>query len=269
MLLAQYLLVSQTASYRSQLPQPVPRWNTPRVELPPLRLLAILLLPPPLPEWLPKLTTTLSAPSAPLLSPPTAPAAAAPVTPSAKPRRQRAGPLCDSCRLRKVKCTAVIVVLQPAELETLSTQHPSVAQFLQAPAGEGALECPLPGTEFLLVKVVSRDCADLVIRFLPCRACSCKLLPCEFSKGYIKNEYFPRSHLPSSKGVAKPRARALLVDLRTLALPPPLALRKLSCLGCRQRKVRCEFDSSHAECTNCQRRDRSCVMEQVRFRSIG
>lgn len=97
-------------------------------------------------------------------------------------RRQRLGPSCDSCRSRKVKCNAEIVVLSrffdPAkdllEFSLSSTQHDDLV---------ASNRCIKLNEEFNLIVSNAK-----LIKFKPCESCRAKSIACCFSKGYTKED---------------------------------------------------------------------------------
>ncbi|ODQ80333.1 hypothetical protein BABINDRAFT_7774 [Babjeviella inositovora NRRL Y-12698] len=106
-----------------------------------------------------------------------------------KSRRQRLGPSCDSCRLRKVKCNAEITVLSHEELLVLTQQAPSLFQRAP-PSSEDKYQVMggFPGAVgFLLIQVFSST-ENKFIKFKSCKACSNKKIDCLFSHGYVKTE---------------------------------------------------------------------------------
>ncbi|RCK65050.1 Sterol uptake protein 2 [Candida viswanathii] len=103
------------------------------------------------------------------------------ITTNAQPkRRQRLGPSCDSCRLRKVKCDAEISIVSPAELQLSAYAHLDLTSL-----SSGAVaSLNLHDEGYVLLYT-----ADKYVRFKSCKHCRCKLnVTCSFKNGYFKKK---------------------------------------------------------------------------------
>ncbi|CAN3374687.1 hypothetical protein DIURU_000083 [Diutina rugosa] len=247
-----------------------------------------------------------SAPSTPNLrgpSPHSSPSMAAPqsalmASPSSsssgaapRQRRQRLGPSCDSCRARKVKCDADVVIIAKSPAD-----GGALAEFDLSPADHEAVLAGAP--------VAVGDDATLVlshgklIKFKVCKSCAVKGLGCCFSKGFTKEDIMmnnkrrddgaaaasasPVSVVAAKKlrpaKIAKKRAPAASVTIASLtsalmaadsvsvvsAPAPALVLpstRKSSCFSCRKRKVKCAFNPAVSKCENCFKKGADCVFD--------
>lgn len=157
-----------------------------------------------------------------------------------KKRRQRMGPLCDSCRLRKVKCNAEVSMLGlvdesrdlPCDL-TRDEQSALLAGELVPRAGHGL--------------VLSNG---KLIKFKACLLCNTKGLRCCFSKGFTKED------MVNLKRAQEPFEKKGRVCKRSEA-----ATRKSSCAACRRRKVKCVMNSRANKCVGCLKKDSLCLFE--------
>lgn len=112
-------------------------------------------------------------------------------TGSTKKRRQRSGPLCDLCRIRKVKCDAEIVVLRDLAPAPVSPKLYKRRTFNPADYGmtpeyvrQKAAECGAgEGENYEYLQTPSR-----LVRFRGCGACVGRGVACLFSKGYTRAE---------------------------------------------------------------------------------
>lgn len=97
-------------------------------------------------------------------------------------RRQRLGPSCDSCRSRKVKCNAEIVVLSRFfdESKDLESYKLSADQTEELVSSKRSIKL---NEEFNLIVSNSK-----LIKFKPCESCKSKSITCCFSKGYTKED---------------------------------------------------------------------------------
>lgn len=153
-------------------------------------------------------------------------------------RRQRLGPSCDNCRVRKVKCNAEIIVLSN-DYNTYDLK-----QFNLSPEQHDDLLKSLPvylnddHSWELLVSV------DKLIKFKPCKSCHGKKLDCKFSKGFTKEDI-----LINKKNLKfKIDKNKKVVDNS----------RKSSCFNCRKRKIKCSINSHNDKCDNCFKRNSQC-----------
>lgn len=117
------------------------------------------------------------------------------VTKNSKKRRQRTGPSCDSCRVRKVKCDAEIVILK--DLKNSGSISPNGYRVIERfepkdySLTEKALEqiyrefyggAPDAETSsHMFIKTATK-----LIRFKSCTACKMRNGKCHFSKGFTR-----------------------------------------------------------------------------------
>lgn len=113
-------------------------------------------------------------------------------------RRQRLGPSCDSCRVRKVKCNAdiVIVLKDMAAAAETSTLYNKVdfAPLLK----QEVTSVPLD-SEYQLISSHNK-----LIKFKPCTNCTARTIDCCFSKGFTKEDMLhkkPSDNLSVSKAL--------------------------------------------------------------------
>lgn len=94
-------------------------------------------------------------------------------------RRQRLGPSCDSCRLRKVKCDAEIQIISSSELNE-NYSHLNLSDL-----SNGIIqEINLQNDGYVLL---FND--EKFIKFKSCKHCRCKLnVSCSFKNGYFKKK---------------------------------------------------------------------------------
>lgn len=216
---------------------------------------------------------------------------ALPLSLAPRQRRQRLGPLCDSCRARKVKCDADVVIIAK-----LPADAGALAEFDLSPADHQAV--------LLGAAVAVGDDNSLVlshgklIKFKVCKLCHVKGLSCCFSKGFTKEDIMMNNKrrddgvpaalalLVATVGakklrpakIAKKRAPTSLVTIALLTLAlmaadsvplvlapaPALVLpltRKLLCFSCRKRKVKCAFNLAVLKCENCFKKGAECVFD--------
>lgn len=100
-------------------------------------------------------------------------------------RRQRLGPSCDSCRLRKVKCNAEIIILSKDVKPNLVYgwfPHLNQQQMDNLLGGQLVNLIEDGGSYNLIIS------HDKLIKFKSCNSCKAKQLPCCFSKGFTKED---------------------------------------------------------------------------------
>ncbi|GMM38095.1 Sut2 protein [Saccharomycopsis crataegensis] len=132
---------------------------------------------------------------------------------TSKKRRQRSGPSCDSCRVRKVKCDAEIIILKefdhcsakypkstyhPSSIEVLNDFHPKDYGLsndqLQAIYQEYYQSYNSGKNNSQSPKIVKKEVSihrfvktpTKLIRFRPCSACNLRDGQCHFSKGFTR-----------------------------------------------------------------------------------
>ncbi|EGW32044.1 uncharacterized protein SPAPADRAFT_61141 [Spathaspora passalidarum NRRL Y-27907] len=208
-------------------------------------------------------------------------------------RRQRLGPSCDSCRLRKVKCDADIIILAKQNgLQSVALHHPNVALEEQLNALAQGQSIPINEEYNLIVT------NDKLIKFKSCHSCNLKQLPCCFSKGFTKEDIMSNkrsstatspamttttpSVIKKSKPVIKKKAlpkSSPIISAITQQLKPitPMAIasvkqelpeeqfaagRKSSCISCRKRKVRCVYNATLNKCEGCNKKKSDCVYDK-------
>lgn len=174
----------------------------------------------------------------------------------ARKRRQRLGPSCDSCRTRKVKCDAEIIILSKqastANLEEFFPSH-IVASLLENKQVE---------IEESANVIISND---KLIKFKSCKSCNAKNLPCCFGKGFTKedimlnNKKKPTSISSTSSGVSSTKSKISKKKPNVSSL----GSRKSSCSACRRRKIKCVFNDSLNKCEGCAKKDHSCLFENI------
>lgn len=192
--------------------------------------------------------TLLLALELPLLSP-----RATPATPSAeeKKRRQRMGPLCDSCRARKVKCNADVVMLTWHD-EKLS----AIAEYTLLPAREqqqvAAGELVQVAGDYVMVLLNHK-----LVKFKPCMLCASKGLACCFSKGFTKEDIVQTRRVSGLEALEEARPRSK----KRAGLPCERSSpRKSSCGACRRRKVKCQTTLA-GRCVGCVKKGILCSFE--------
>ncbi|XYA01354.1 general substrate transporter [Meyerozyma guilliermondii] len=187
-------------------------------------------------------------------------------------RRQRLGPSCDSCRSRKVKCDADILVLAKTPQE-MNFAHMKVSSTQINNLFNNNTPIKLDDDSFIIVA------NEKVIKFTPCKSCSAKGLPCSFSKGFTKEDIILNSKKSESttplkcrtsvSKVTKPRipeavspvAANLAVSVAGGAgvlASAGTSSRKSSCSLCRRRKVKCVYNASANKCDGCLKKSTNC-----------
>lgn len=203
---------------------------------------------------------------------------------SPKKRRQRAGPSCDSCRQRKVKCNSEIHILStiPGEFATNYQKfNLSESELSQLLAGQPV------NLENSVNKLIIQN--QKLVKYNSCKSCANKQLPCCFSKGFTKEDIIylakkstssPTSLSPilNSSKISKPRTLTPAISNITAATAtdtPNVVIkksikklnkedstnRKSSCNLCRQRKVKCIFNEQLGKCEGCNRKNKSCSFD--------
>ncbi|RLV83280.1 hypothetical protein JA9_003192 [Meyerozyma sp. JA9] len=217
----------------------------------------------------PSSVPTSSAPTSPALPP--SPKMAIMDAAGHTKRRQRLGPSCDSCRSRKVKCDADILVLAKCPQE-MNFAHMKVSSTQINNLFNNNTPIKLDDDSFIIVA------NEKVIKFTPCKSCSSKGLPCSFSKGFTKEDIIvnskksdsaaPLKRRPSVSKVTKPRIESASPVAATLAVSVARGAgvlasagsssRKSSCSSCRRRKVKCVYNASANKCDGCLKKSTSC-----------
>lgn len=162
-----------------------------------------------------------------------------------KKRRQRLGPSCDSCRARKVKCNAEVVLLSRNADDAEEVKELSESSKASLYSGE------IVPLEDSFSMVISNG---KLVKFKPCSSCATRELECCFSKGFTKEDivHSKRSISLSVVGERTPIA-SLKVKKREVA-----SARKSSCAACRKRKVKCVMNLKVGKCIGCVKKDSEC-----------
>lgn len=189
-------------------------------------------------------------------------------------RRQRLGPSCDSCRSRKVKCNAEIVVLSRNINidEDLNPFNLSISQINDLVN----LKHPVKIDAYNLI--ISNN---KLIKFKPCESCNARNLLCCFSKGFTKEDIVTNSKKIGSHADSDSDSSCESHDDRKLKLlspqlsadakikkpsKPDFAVvtnsRKLSCASCRKRKVKCVFNDALKKCDGCAKKGHECSFDK-------
>lgn len=172
---------------------------------------------------------------------------------SEKKRRQRLGPSCDSCRARKVKCNAEVVLLSRSIDEEEAEEMAGLDEAARSKLLGG--EAVSLGDGFSLVVSNGK-----LVKFRPCSSCSTRELDCCFSKGFTKEDimHSKRSSLLSAVGSisvnSSPKAPAKIKKRLEVAA----SARKSSCAACRKRKVKCVMNVKLNKCVGCVKKDLEC-----------
>lgn len=153
-------------------------------------------------------------------------------------RRQRLGPSCDSCRVRKVKCNAEIIMLSNdyknfnlKEFELTPQQVDDLINYKSISLGDMTWNLILSN--------------EKLIKFKSCNSCHAKHLDCKFSKGFTKEDIL----------VNKKTVRTNRSNMKKKSVDNS---RKSSCFNCRKRKIKCTMIESATKCENCERKNSSC-----------
>ncbi|KAF3987394.1 hypothetical protein FT663_03955 [Candidozyma haemuli var. vulneris] len=172
---------------------------------------------------------------------------------SEKKRRQRLGPSCDSCRARKVKCNAEVILLSRNVEEEEAEEMQSLGE-----ASRGKL---LAGEAVLLEESFSLVISNgKLVKFRPCSSCATRELDCCFSKGFTKEDivHSKRSSSLSAVGsvsvLSSPKAPSRVKKRSDVAA----SARKSSCAACRKRKVKCVMNVKLNKCVGCVKKDSEC-----------
>ncbi|RLV95102.1 Sterol uptake protein 2 [Spathaspora sp. JA1] len=218
--------------------------------------------------------------------------ASSPIMKARTKRRQRLGPSCDSCRLRKVKCDAdITIVIKQNGLQSVPDYYPNLVSDEQLRLlGQG--QSITIDNEFNLIVT-----NDKLIKFKSCHSCTLKQLPCCFSKGFTKEDIMNNKRSSSSsitvappvikksKPVIKKKAvekkSAIIQNIAQPQQSKPItpvivvapvkselsdeqfvAGRKSSCGSCRKRKVRCVFNATLNKCEGCNKKKSDCVYDK-------
>lgn len=177
--------------------------------------------------------------------------------PAPRKRRQRLGPSCDNCRLRKVKCDADVVLLSrtfpqcdmpPEYLQLSPDQKLAVADGRAVHTGHG----------FALVFSNGK-----LIKYKCCLSCGSKGLECGFSKGFTKEDIGHSKRAPDADVVLeKKKSLPVRVVKRAAgAFGAGPSSRKSLCLACRKRKVKCVMNRRLNRCAGCIKKDCACSLE--------
>lgn len=171
-----------------------------------------------------------------------------------KKRRQRLGPSCDSCRARKVKCNADVVLLsrnvddeEPEEVDSLLPEQ-------KKKLFDGALVA-ISGNFNLVVS------NGKLVKFKPCSSCATRELECCFSKGFTKEDIVHSKRCTGLGGVglgssAAAGAKEALKKVKKRL--EAVSARKSSCVACRRRKVKCVMNSRLGKCVGCVKKELEC-----------
>lgn len=196
-------------------------------------------------------------------------------------RRQRSGPSCDACRVRKVKCDAEIIISDYQDLsideKLMFDKNTQDNQTFQLSNGFTILKT--------LVNIKSsRD--EKYIKYRSCTACNNRTLKCCFSKGFTRNDIVkynkfksessdeecsvakraktaqttppPSTNFDSSSSSLSPKSTLTAPSSVT---PPLLPARRSSCLNCRSKKIKCARLEDSERCTHCDKKDLCCSFE--------
>lgn len=189
-----------------------------------------------------------------------------------KKRRQRAGPSCDSCRQRKVKCNAEIQVLT-------SNADEFRACFDRFGLPEADFATLLDGTAVTLSpleQLTIQNCK--LVRFTSCKSCESKQIDCHFSKGFTKEDIMVMAKRPTTMcKVVKPSTAsqpfaataiaAACIPVKLMRKPAEKRpreggrSRKLSCTLCRQSKVKCVSAEGSGKCEVCLKKKKTCSFD--------
>jgi hypothetical protein len=149
-------------------------------------------------------------------------------------RRQRLGPSCDNCRVRKVKCNAEIVILS-SDYKSVNLSDFNLGLEDVAFLNEGKA-IKLVEEWWLIIS------NEKLIKFKACKSCNNKNLDCKFSKGFTKEDI-----LINKKNLK------FKIDKKKIDNS-----RKSSCSNCRKRKIKCSVNSDTDKCDNCFKRNSQC-----------
>lgn len=165
-----------------------------------------------------------------------------------KKRRQRLGPSCDSCRSRKVKCNAEVLLItrqfsHDQDLEETAGLSSKSLQMLK----EGEI---IESGDYRLI--VSNN---KLIKFKPCLSCATKKLDCCFSKGFTKEDIVHTKRSGDDDVCEKRQVSPTKVTKKKVELA---GARKSSCNACRKRKVKCVMNSKLSKCIGCLKKGGLC-----------
>ncbi|KAG7193395.1 uncharacterized protein KQ657_000813 [Scheffersomyces spartinae] len=128
-------------------------------------------------------------------------------------RRQRLGPSCDSCRVRKVKCNADIVIVLKDMAGTAETSALYNDVDFTPLLKQEVTSIPLD-TEYLLLASHNK-----LIKFKPCTNCTARTIDCCFSKGFTKEDMLHKkpsetvsSFRPPASDFTSAKSSSLLVS---------------------------------------------------------
>jgi len=161
-------------------------------------------------------------------------------------RRQRLGPSCDSCRSRKVKCNAEIIILANDHKSFDLTQFnlDSLQQEQLFESESIMLNDKHDSTEASWYLIIS---GGKLIKFKSCKSCNSKHLPCKFSKGFTKEDILVNKKNLKFKVDKSKHYKALDTS------------RKSSCFNCRKRKIKCSVTTTtDGKCDNCFKKNCPC-----------
>lgn len=153
-------------------------------------------------------------------------------------RRQRLGPSCDNCRVRKVKCNAEIIVLSNDYTKYDLKQFNLTTEQHEDLIGSNPVYLNEDHSWELIVS------NEKLIKFKPCKSCHGKKLECKFSKGFTKEDI-----LINKKNLK------FRIDKNKKIVDNS---RKSSCFNCRKRKIKCSINNQNDKCDNCFKRNSQC-----------
>ncbi|CCE85927.1 Piso0_005567 [Millerozyma farinosa CBS 7064] len=195
-------------------------------------------------------TSSVSSMSSPASSPNISSAkmvAAGETAEQAERRRQRLGPSCDNCRARKVKCDAQVTVM------ARDVSSVDLSGFVSGDKVEELLQKQTVSVDESTNVVISNN---KLIKFKFCNSCATKSLPCSFTKGFTKEDIV----LNNKKKMAGPNSLKYRVG-KGKSSQGTFSSRKSSCMGCRKRKIKCEFNTELNKCEGCSKKNHECVFE--------
>ncbi|KAM9892176.1 hypothetical protein OXX79_010199 [Metschnikowia pulcherrima] len=191
-------------------------------------------------------------------------------------RRQRLGPSCDSCRARKVKCNADVVMI--SRNFTGEAEHVTQGEIedideytsLSPAQKEHVLKGEPVHIESNYVLVLSNR---KLIKYKPCMSCAGKGFACCFSNGFTKEDIVHSKRHGDSSTLSADRiatgpqkvSKKPLSESVSFSVQGSLSTRKSSCGACRKRKVKCIVNAANAanaangKCVGCTKKDIMCT----------
>lgn len=168
---------------------------------------------------------------------------------SQKKRRQRLGPSCDSCRARKVKCNADVIMLS----REYNTEE-EVWSLLPEARDRLVSGAAVSVGDYTLVLSNSK-----LFKFRACQLCAGKGIGCCFSKGFTKEDIVHSKRSGEVVPVVEKKPVAQKVVKRRSV--ESVGTRKSSCVACRKRKVKCVMNGRVNKCVGCIKKDHTCSFE--------